>query len=175
MDTMAGLKQELSLRFQDQVRKLLGPGENILVSLPGSYGEAFVVSNRRALIIREQTSGVSPSNDVYTYGLDRIESAEATASGTSGCIELRVQEAASEPDNARVYFPSYDLAKFKSAAEFLTNLITSRSEAPAVAVSNDPAAGETAVCPSCGNAISKGDRLLCEVRQQPRSAVRELR
>lgn len=149
MDSVPDLKQHLSMRFEEELNRHLLPDESVLVSLPGSFGEAFVVTSRRAYVIREQEGGSDPGCTVYSYLLGNLTGAQAIASDTGGMVELKLQTAQADIETARVYFPSYDMDKFRSAAEFVSGLIS--GQAPATpAPSSVEAAAVGGACPKCG-------------------------
>ena len=165
MDSAPNLKQDLSMLLDAELKKQLVPGENVLVSLPGSFGEAFVLTDKRAIVIREcEGSGASAKCDTHSYPLHAITGAEATASGMGGFIELKLSEAPPSQDAARVYFPSYDLAKFQAAAAFVTQTVASAATptAPAASAVIAPteAAGSSPACPNCGAAVGR-DSVFC--------------
>ena len=142
------------------INKQLQPGENIVVSLPGSFGEAFVVTDKRALVVRESESTLNVSANVYGYQLSSVTGAEVLSSGTGGYIELKLTEPAAEIDQARIYFPSYDMNTYKAAADYIASVAGNRSQAvdlPTQAstvhgVLEDTVSGT--VCPKCGAAVS---------------------
>lgn len=116
------LKKEIPILFSEELQKRLAPGENILVKLPGSHGEAFVLTDKRAFVIREQPSGPNPELDIHSYWLTAVSGAKAEAQGTGGFIALDVEEAKSDPECAKVYFPAYDLDIYKAAADLVNKL-----------------------------------------------------
>jgi len=150
--------------LRQEMDKQLIAGENVLVSLPGSFGEALAVTDRRAFVIRECEGGVAQGCNVHSYLLGIIKSAEAFSTGTGGYIELSVSEPVSDPEATRVYFPSYDLAKFQSAAAYISELVASVSSPVAQAaapVGQAVAAPSGGVaCPKCGAAVGS-DSTFC--------------
>lgn len=136
--------------LQAELDKNLLPDETVLISIPGSFGEAFAFTDRRALVIRERDSGLNAGCDVFGYALDRLTGAEAISSTTGGYIELKLTQASAQPDMARVYFPSYDLPRYKRAAEYISAVVSAKPEpSPIGEVALATAAGGTA-CPECG-------------------------
>lgn len=154
MDPTLDLKRDLSMGIEEDLNKHLLPGESIIISLPGGFGEAFVVSDKRAIVIREQESGINPVANVYAYPLGKVTGAAAVASGTGGYIELKLSEPAADQDAVRVYFPSYDLNVFEGAGEYIAQLVASRSQPTAAAPSTSVSANERS-CPKCGAAVEK--------------------
>ena len=141
------LKHDLSQCLQEDLDKHLAPGENVVVSLPGSFGEAFVVTDRRVFVIREHPSGPEPGCDVFAYPIASVSGAKALATGTGGYVEIDVPEAKVDPEKGRVYFPAYDIDTFKAAADVVNASIASRaSSAPAEAAAPSGANA----CPKCG-------------------------
>lgn len=166
MDAITDLKRDLSMGLQDDVDKQLAGGENIVVSLPGSFGEALVVTDRRALIVRERDSAYNAAADIYSYALSRVRGAEAMPSATGGYIELKLSQLPAEPDHARVYFPSYELARFQAAAAYISQIAQGASAEASRAVSNpESSSGVTApsvrlaadACPGCGAGVGDLD------------------
>ena len=149
MDPAPELKHDLSMLLNQELAKQLMLGEMVSVSLPGSFGEAFVVTDKRAIVIRECESG--RGCDIHAYLLTSVTGAQAAASGTGGYMELKLAAAPAEPDQARVYFPAYDLSKFEEAAQFVEKLISAQPS-PAQAVPAAPAGAEPSgdACPQCG-------------------------
>jgi len=154
MDPKPELKHDLSMLLNEELAKQLMPGEAVLVSLPGSFGEAFVVTDKRGIVIRECDTG--RGCDIHAYPLVSITGADASASGTGGYIELKLTAAPAEPDQARVYFPAYDLSKFQEAAGFVEKLIAAQAAA-AQTVPAAPAAAEPSdnACPQCGARVDQ--------------------
>lgn len=120
MDLIQGLKQDISMKLQDELSKQLMNGENIVISLPGSMGEAFVCTDKRAFVIRE-ASPDSPKCVAFVYPFTDIKSADISSSISGGYLELKTFSGVNEADNARVYFPSYDKNKFEAAADYIKN------------------------------------------------------
>jgi len=147
------LKKDLSLSLRDELRGRLVAGETVLISLPGSFGEALAVTDRRVLVIRDSGSA-STGCAVYAYLLAVVKSASVTSTGSGGYIELQLTDAVTDPDSARVYYPSYDSSVFQSAAETITQLVTPSQPAsaqPATAPAA-PTAPTAVLCPKCGSA-----------------------
>lgn len=173
MDTST-LRQELPLSLSDELKRSLAPGETAAVTLPGSFGEGIVVTDRRAMVMRERSnaSGI----DVFSHPLSSLTGAEAVSSSTGGYIELRLSLSPAQQDNARVYFPSYDLTKFQDVAGYINSLKAPAPAAAAVAAPAPPAAPAPAeapdlrapavqqvaapngeACPGCGGSLEKND------------------
>lgn len=125
MDAGPELKRELSVLLQEELAKQLVPGESVTVSLPGSFGEAFAVTNNRAIIIRECDTGRECR--VHAYLLASVKGARASSSATGGFIELELDEPPADVDQARVYFPAQDLPVFQRAAEFVSKQAADRA------------------------------------------------
>lgn len=157
LDPTSDLKRDLSMGLRDELKKHLTPNEEVLVSLPGSFGEALIVTDRRAIVIRERDTGASGVYDVFSYGFGKIKSAQAVPTGTGGYIEFDLGDA-TDPEQRRVYFPSYELSKFQSAVDYVKARLS--EPAPVAAPTPSPEAAAPAVegaCPGCGSAVSKGD------------------
>lgn len=134
-----------------------------MISLPGSFGEGFALTDRRALVIRELDSG--SGFEVFSYAVGRINGAEAVSSGTGGYIELKLDEPVSQADTARVYFPSYELSKFKSAAQRVSELVASQPDEPAPAEAGPTRAAQLA-CQGCGAPASDRDTFCSKCGRQ---------
>ena len=158
MGSTDNLKQGLSYSLQQELDKQLVSGETVLISLPGSMGEAFAVTDRRAFIIRERESGLTAGFDVHGYAINSIRGAEAVSSSTGGYIELKTERPLSDIETGRVYFPTYECEKYQAAAQYLNK---KASETPPTAVSNAPtkavaSTGDVgSICPGCGAEISE--------------------
>lgn len=155
MDSTANLKLDLPISLDDELEKALSAGEEVLISLPGSFGEAFVVTDRRALVIRERDNGAQ--FDVYSRVLTGITGVQATSSRTGGCIELALREPPPDQDHARVYFPSYEMKKFQSAAEYVTDLLESLPQPVEAAPVPEALSSGKPTCPECQASVSDRD------------------
>ena len=152
MDQISELKRDVSPGLLDDLSKELLPGETVLVSLPGSFGEALVVSRTRAFVVRERASTLVPMSDVFAFPLSQVSGAMVISSGAGGYIELRLAEPVSDPDMARVYFPSSEESRFRAAAEYLSKPapVEQLTSVPASIASDLSASG---MCPKCGCGI----------------------
>lgn len=138
------------------------PGESMAVSLRGSYGEAFVVTDRRALVVREELpgSGGSGGIQVYAYPLGKISDALIGASAVGGSISLVTDQPPADVEKLTVYFPGFEQPKYEAAAALVRQLISQPGSVP---VSNDsPVSPKDAspgglTCPSCGAVIAEND------------------
>ena len=153
LDNIADLKKSLSLGLQDALDSHLIPGESVVISLSGSFGEAFAVSDKRAFVIRDCDSGVSSGCKVFSYFLSEVTGANVASSGTGGYIELGLSQSPSDIEESRVYFPSYDQGAFQSAADYIKSNITSApsqptTSAPLIAAVDDK-------CPKCGSSVEE--------------------
>ncbi len=158
MDSISDLKRDISVGLQDEVNKHLVPGENILVSLPGSFGEALVVTDRRAMVVREQANGLDVSCSVYAYLLSHVQGAAIAPLTNGGYLELELKPPAANTEAARVYFPMSEDARFRAAAEYLSSL-------PAISQPTPSSAGAVAVteaglCTACGASVD-ADAYFC--------------
>lgn len=155
MDSISELKRDISPGLLSDLSKELLPAETILISLPGSFGEALVVSDKRAIVVRERASALVPMSDVFAYPLGQVTGAIAITSGAGGYIELRLAETVSDPDSARVYFPLQEEAGFKAVADYLSKLSARPPKAtPASAAAGAPVSG---TCPNCGAGLDNDD------------------
>lgn len=143
------------MELKDELNKHLAPDESAFVSLPGSFGEALAVTDKRIFVLRDRVSGLNSVCDVFQYPLNRVNGAQTASSGTGGYIQITPFEPVAEPDMARVYFPSYDLDKFKAAADYISKVIVDT-----VPISQEPATSAVKpggeVCPKCGASIDQG-------------------
>ncbi|OFX15848.1 MAG: hypothetical protein A2Z18_09850 [Armatimonadetes bacterium RBG_16_58_9] len=157
MDPVAELKFDLPISLDREMEKALSAGETVLVSLPGSFGEALVITDRRALIIRERDTG--SDFDVHSRSLTGVTGAEAKPSRTGGCFELALREAPQNPEHARVYFPTYEMKKFQAAADYLKALIASQPEPSEPAAPGSEARFPAKpACPQCSTLLSERDK-----------------
>lgn len=150
---LSELKRDISIGLRDDVNKQLVPGENIVISLPGSFGEALVITDRRAIVAREQASGLDLKSDVYAHLLSHVKGASVTALSNGGYLELELKPAVANIETARVYFPSSEDARFKGAADYLNNLPA--YEVPAAPSTVTPA--ESGACPQCHAQVGEKD------------------
>lgn len=148
------MKRELSLVLQNELDKQIISGETLLISLPGSFGEALAVTDRRAFVIRDQEVSAGGGCEVNAYSMNTVKGAEIVSTPSGGYIELKSSGVVSGSDKARVYFPSYEITPFQAAAEFINGQVT--AQAPAVSsdpFSNEGAQADGEKCPKCGAAV----------------------
>lgn len=123
------------------------PGETTVIALRGAMGEALVVTDKRAIILREGQTGDA---DVYPYPLASVTGA-AVDSTTAGGL-LRIETRDNPPsDRSTVYFPIVDLGKFEVVASMIKEMTADREmrKPSAQAVTSADA------CPSCGTAVGE--------------------
>jgi tetratricopeptide (TPR) repeat protein len=152
MDSLSELKRDISMGLQDELNKRLLPGESIIISIQGSFGEALIVTDRRAIVLREQASGLDLVSDVYAYPLDRVTGAAVVPSSAGGYIELKLTDPVADAETARVYYPLAEGARFVGAAEYLSKPAAapkSPAAEPAKAVASEPG-----TCPKCGSKVA---------------------
>ena len=135
----------------------------MVISLPGTFGEAFALTDRRALVIRELES--RSGYQVFSYAMDRINGAEAVSSGTGGYIELKLAEPVSQADTARVCFASYELGKFELAAERVCELAASQPDEP-TPPETVPSDAPPLACQGCGAPTSDRDAFCSKCGRQ---------
>lgn len=155
MDSTLNLKQDLSMLLETALKEHLVPGESVEISLPGSFGEALAVTNKRVLVIRE-CGNANMKCDVYVYPFEAITGADVNSSGMGGYIEIKLSQPPSNQDEARVYFPSYEQVKFQAAAVFVNEAVASKAK-PSIsisALSSSEAEGLLRKCQDCGAALS---------------------
>lgn len=155
MSIDTNLKRELPLSLREAVDRQLAVGEKLVISLPGSFGEAIAVSDRRALVVRDCESGLDAKCSMFAYPLGSVDGAQVVSTGSGGYIELKLKEPVPEADQARVYFPSYDTALFQSGADAITQLVTAKPEAAAPVSAIGAAASSGNNCPKCGAAVDQ--------------------
>lgn len=166
MDSIANLKQSLSMTLQNDLNKNLLPDESVLISLAGSMGEAFVLTDRRAIIVRERESGINQGCDIFGYALAKISGAEAASTPTGGKLVLKLADPAVKEDVTTVYFPSFEMSKFQSAAGYVAQISAAATPAPSTTPAAAPVAQSAAqttgvTCPECGVGVT--DRMVfCE-------------
>jgi tetratricopeptide (TPR) repeat protein len=149
MDSSVDLTRDISTSLSRELETQFTPGESVVISLPGSVGEALVVTDRRVFILRERIMGLDPVVDVFAYPLGVVQGARALSSESGGYIELKLAEPASNADSARVYFPPYDEAGFKAAAEYLSRTPAAPLQAATTASSVGGA------CPACQSEVEE--------------------
>lgn len=136
----------------------MGPDEQIVASLPGSYGEALVLTDKRVFLVREQTSGANPDLDIYAHWLSAVSNAHAEAQGTGGTLQLTLKQPQSDPESTRIEFAAYDLEKFEAVAKLIVSMMGS------IQSSRDPEtlakASAERKCPKCAAAVL-GDDAFC--------------
>lgn len=151
MDSLIDLKRDISTALNHELENHLTPGESVLISLPGSVGEALAVTDRQVFVLRERIMGLDPVVDAFAYPLGAVQGAKASSSESGGYIELKLAEAASDADSTRVYFPPYDEAGFKAAAEYLSRMRAALLQSASSAAS-PPVSG---TCPKCQSKLEQ--------------------
>lgn len=144
---MDELKREISAGLHDEVGKRLLAGEPIIISLPGSFGEALVVTDRRAIVARELASGLDLRCNIHAHLLSQVKGAAVIPLSNGGYLEITLVPPVDDAESARVYFPTSEDARFRAAAEYLLSLPVTREVA---VTSVDPAtAAESKTCSAC--------------------------
>ncbi|MCE5321996.1 zinc ribbon domain-containing protein [bacterium] len=154
MDNNADLKKSLSMGLEDALKAQLVAGENIIISLPGSFGEAFAVSDKRAFVVRDCDSGLNAECKVFSYPLPDVADITVASSGTSGYIELTLRTPVADAEQARVYFPSYDLGIFQRAVDYINKALSS-TQMPQSTPAADISGAVGNKCPKCGVAVEE--------------------
>lgn len=153
MDSGSDLKRDISTGLRDEVSKHLAAGESIVISLPGSFGEALVVTDRRAIVAREQAHGLDVSSSVYAHLLSHVKGAVITPLANGGYLEMDLKPPVANIESARVYFPTSEDARFRAAAEYLASLPAATPQT--VFNTGAAAATEAGLCTSCGARIDR--------------------
>lgn len=154
LDNNADLKKSLSMGLENALNAQLIPGESIIISLPGSFGEALAVSDKRAFVIRDCDTGLNAECKVFSYPAPDIVKADIVSSGTGGYIEFILSKPVADPEEARVYFPSYDLGIFQAAADYI-NRTASSVQAPPSTPTATVTASVGNKCPKCSAAVEE--------------------
>lgn len=157
MDSGIDIKHELPVGLQDDLSREMGVNETVEASLPGSIGEALVVTDRRVIVLRERESGSGAQSDVYSYSFGKVLGADAVQSGTGGYIEVKLADPPADPDHARVYFPSYDIAAFQAVAAHIDSAVSSGARANRGDSGASAAGASGPVCSGCGAAAAQRD------------------
>lgn len=155
---MQNLKQELPLQLDTEIKQHISSGENILISIPGGFGEALVTTDKRVMVIREKQNSLETGCNVFSYPLTNIAEATITPSNTGGYIEIALQQDTPNPDECRVYFPSYKMSDFKAAANALNTIASpiEPQDTPSIAAPSDSTQTKNR-CPKCNGQIREGD------------------
>lgn len=156
---MNDLNRELPMNLTESLEREFISGEKIIISLPGSFGEAFVVSDKRLFVIRDCESGIETGCKIADFPLGNVDSVEVTATSTGGVLSVNLGEPVSDPEMARLYFPSYDVTLFKQAAEEVNKML-SDNQSSQVGVPSASAPTSAGACPSCGAAARNS--IYCE-------------
>lgn len=155
MNINADMKKELSMALQNELNRQVIGSETVLLSLPGSFGEAIAATDRRVLIIRDCDSGATPGCAAYSYNLADIKGVEEISSATGGYIELQLVKPVSDKDSGRVYFPSYDVSLFKSAADAISQLVAEKSASVSKSAPGAVIAANNGLCSKCGSKVDE--------------------
>jgi tetratricopeptide (TPR) repeat protein len=157
MEANKNLVRDLPAGLEAQLSKVITPGENKLVSLPGAFGEGIVVTDRRAIILRENVSaiGTDAGVDVYVYPLANITGVNVTNTANGGVIVIDASGAPQEIEKRAVFFPSYELEKFNAAGEVVKEMLAAGVQAsPQAAQRQEVTASVDADhCSQCGAKI----------------------
>ncbi len=144
---------DLPLMLQVELNRALLPDETLLVCLGGSQGEAFALTSRRAIIIRDKGDSVQSKCLTYTYPLNDIRSARAVTHQTGGYLELDLANATSDPESRKVTYPLDKTPLFEAASAKVNEVIAApkASVTPPSPVSTAPVSASA--CPDCGAAL----------------------
>lgn len=163
------LIKELPVSFRDKLTGILLSGETVLISLPGAFGEALVITNRRAVVLRENLSSVGNGSGVeaFTYLISDITGADVSKTSTGGVIVIESPKVPQEIEKHAVFFPSFDIDNFTKAGDTLKAILAGAKPAEpvkaAAGASADPDPDDPdghAKCSECGAQL-RGSALFC--------------
>lgn len=161
MELNPNLKKDLPASLQDEISKLVTQDESVHISLPGSFGEALVVTSRRVIIVREKVSSLGRDNGIenFAYPLSEISSVEVTKSNTGGIFILLGTNMPKEIENHAVFFPSYDQGAFEEAKGAVLFVLSKEQPVQSTAPSSEtastlPDGGRH--CGKCGAGVREG-------------------
>ena len=142
----AELKNGLTLALDDLLKKALMPGEEVMISINGSFGEAIAVTDKRAIIIRESTTiGAKSQDQVFPHNLADVEAVTMSASDVGGQLILEV----APHEGGRVPAVEKRMVAFPVASFDLE-----------AASAGTPAEADALACASCGAAVRRS-HLFC--------------
>jgi tetratricopeptide (TPR) repeat protein len=160
MTTSTDLKRNLTLALDGLLRLAVTPEEEVVISLNGSFGEAIVVTDRRAIVLREATTiGAAQKDQVFAYPLTDVQSATMSASDVAGQLILEIADAEGRApllEKRSVGFPVADFEIFEKAAAEIERLAAAAREKGKEEPAAMPAGeAETLTCGSCGAAVRR--------------------
>jgi tetratricopeptide (TPR) repeat protein len=156
------LKSNLTLALDDLLKGALMPGEQVAISLNGSFGEGIAATNQRVIILREATTiGAKQQEQVFPYALADVQSVTMSASDVAGQLVLEIAESEGRVppvERRSVGFPVAQFETFEKAAQEIERMALSAREGGAEeTAAEETTAGEAALaCGSCGAAIQRG-------------------
>ena len=163
----AELKNGLTLALDDLLKKALMPGEEVMISINGSFGEAIAVTDKRAIIIRESTTiGAKSQDQVFPHNLADVEAVTMSASDVGGQLILEVapHEGGRVPavEKRMVAFPVASFDLFEKAGAEIEKMAKSARENPKEEATSagTPAEADALACASCGAAVRRS-HLFC--------------
>jgi tetratricopeptide (TPR) repeat protein len=148
------LNDVLPSALQSVVDKKLTAGEQVLMTLTGASGEGLVVTDRRVMILREQMPivGVPTEIDCFDHAFEQIRSVDVAEVPGGGRLNLLLFTPPSSDEQATLYFPSYRMDRFETAAARL-RLLGLPNSSPDVPASIADASGSllgVILCDQCG-------------------------
>lgn len=143
----------LPVSIENTVRKAMAQGEQMCVALPGAMGEALVVTDRRVVVARENSSG--NTIEIFSHPLARVTGSTIGSTGTGGSLAVAVAGVAPE-DQRTVYFPAEKMTDFQKASAKIDGLLSSAQPPAAATVAS------ASECPSCRSGIRERD-VFCSV------------
>lgn len=172
MNTNEQLVRDLPVNLERVFQEKVMQDEKAVISLPGAYGEAFILTCRRVMILREDTSSVTSSDRVnaYIYPVGRVQGAKVGFSGIGGSLSLSLTDSPKEVEAFTVFFPSYEQSRFEAAAAVINQLAASDSHStvssldttvPAQSLSGSDPQVAAGACPSCGTSVD-GRSIFCQ-------------
>jgi RNA polymerase subunit RPABC4/transcription elongation factor Spt4 len=149
------LVEMLPSRLQEALERELRPGEKPVVALRGSAQKALAALADRLLILSEGASALGAAT-VETFPLAEVSDIEVRETSAGAAVAWSAGGRAEPVDFG---IPSYDVAKFRMAANAIRRLLTPRASGviggESVVSSRCPKCSaalpaEAAFCPACG-------------------------
>lgn len=144
MSTESGLVAEMPFTLREALTKETGPEPDLMVSLPGSMGEA-IAATRRVIYVLRDSEKVGEESVCEVIPLERVSEIKVESKDLGGVLKIVLKEGG----ESLVHFPTYENERFTEAARALTEAKENPPDEPAEKAKGE-VAQEGLLCPICG-------------------------
>ena len=163
MEQDSSLIDQLAANLQTAIDKKLTVGEAVLMALSGAAGEAFAVTDKRVILVREQMPilGTAAEVDCFDYPYEQISTVRIEDAVGGGHLKLVLTTPPLDEKEVTLFFPHHVLNRFDAAAARIRMLL---EQTRSVAVSPAGAAADHmqfTPCAQCGSPVDLGQWTYC--------------